>query len=97
MTDRSIVTPENYAANLAQLWALAKLTESAPLDEMIAAAERADTLGVILDRTIYRSKIVQLQEDLEMLRALRGVKAVLADIARRAAGRASEFAGDARP
>ncbi len=87
MSARPVVTQENYQANLAQLWALAFLIEEAPLGEMLAAAERADTIGPIVDPTLYRTKMQALGEDMEMLRALTHVQATLQSIRRRKAGR----------
>lgn len=84
---RGVVTKENYPATLAQLWALAFLVEEAPLGEMIAAAEHADTVGSIVDPTLYRDKCRALGEDIEMLRALSHVRTTLESIRRRKAGR----------
>ena len=81
------ITKENYQANLAGLWAQASLIEEAPLAEMLAAAEHADTVGAILDPTLYRDKMRALHEDMEMLRALLHVQTTLQSIRRRKAGR----------
>lgn len=81
------ITRENYRANLESLWALAELIEEAPLTEMIAAVELADTVGAVLDPTLYRKNAQALHEDLEMLRALGHVQRTLQDIRRRRAGR----------
>jgi hypothetical protein len=81
------VTRDNYQANLASTWALAFLVEEAPLAEMLAAAEHADTIGAIVDPTLYRDKMRQLHEDMEMLRALLHVQTTLQSIRRRKAGR----------
>ena len=77
------ITTANYEPNLKSLWALAQLVDEAPLDEMIAAAARADTVGALLDPTLYRVKAEALREDLEMLRALRAMQqrhAVIGDV-----------------
>ena len=83
----SLITKDNYAANLAFLWSQACLVAEQPLAEMLAAAERADTVGLVLDPTLYRDKVVALHEDMEMLRALLHVQTTMASIARRRAGR----------
>lgn len=85
MSTLPVVTKENYPANLAQLWALAFLIEEAPLEEMLAAAERADTIGAIFAPTLYREKMAALHEDMEMLRALSNVQTTLGSIRRRRA------------
>ena len=43
----NVVTKDNYGPNLAGLWAQAFLLEEAPLAEMLAAAEHADTVGAV--------------------------------------------------
>ena len=83
---RQPVTKENYQATLAGLWAMAQLIDEAPIAEMLAAAERADVMGPLLDPTLYREKSRALQEDREMLRALRNVQEVMGDFRRRHAG-----------
>ena len=80
------VTQDNYQTTLASLWALAFLVEEAPLAEMLAAAEHADTVGAIVDPTLYREKMRALHEDMEMLRALFHVQTTLASIRRLRAG-----------
>lgn len=81
------ITRETYPAHLAQLWALTSLIEDAPLAEMLAAAEHADSVGAILDPTLYREKAPALHEDLTVLRALRQVQTTLAGMRGRRAGR----------
>lgn len=80
------VSKENYQATLAGLWALAFLVEEAPIAEMLAAAERADSVGSILDPTLYREKSQAMHEDMEMLGALQHVQATIERIKRRRAG-----------
>jgi hypothetical protein len=84
----NVVTKDNYGPNLAGLWAQAFLIEEAPLAEMLAAAEHADTVGAIVDPTLYREKMRALHEDMEMLRALLHVQTTLESIRRRRAGAA---------
>lgn len=86
MSNEPNVTKENYQPNLVALWAMAHLIEEAPLPEMLAAAERADSIGAILDPTLYQEKGRALAEDIEMLDALRHVQVVLERIRRRRAG-----------
>lgn len=88
MPERERITKDNYAPTLASLWAHAHLLAEQPLAEMIAAAERADAIGPLLEPTLYREKSRVLHEDLEMLRALRHVQTTMADIRQRRAGRA---------
>lgn len=80
-----MITPANYEANLASLWALAHLIEEAPLAEMLAAAVYADAVGSIVNPTLYIEKAQALREDTEMLGALRHVQVVLERIRRRQA------------
>lgn len=80
------ITPANYEANLASLWALAHLIEAAPLYDMLAAAEYADTVGSLVNPTLYREKMQALHEDTEMLGALRHVQVVIERLRRRKAG-----------
>lgn len=89
------VTAENYQATLAGLWALTSLVEEAPLDEMIRAAEYADTVGVVVDPTLYRQKATALHEDLEMLRALQHVQSVMAHLRARKVVVEQRWAGGA--
>ena len=86
MSDKPKVTKENYQPTLAGLWALVRLIEESPLSEMLAAAERADSIGAILDPTLYREKGRALAEDIEMLDALRHVQVVIERLRRRNAG-----------
>jgi hypothetical protein len=86
VSDKPKVTKENYPATLAGLWAMAQLLEEAPLPEMLAAAERADSIGPLVDPTLYREKGRALAEDIEMLDALRHVQVVVQRIRRRKAG-----------
>jgi methyl coenzyme M reductase gamma subunit len=41
------------------------------LDGLIAAGQRADSIGAIVDPTLYRSKAHAMREDLAMLEAAR--------------------------
>ena len=54
---------------------------------MLAAAEHADSIGALVDPTLYPEKMLALGEDIDVLRALGHVKDVLANIRRRRAGR----------
>lgn len=87
MSRTPVVTKENYQATLAFLWAQAFLVAEQPLGEMLAAAERADTVGFFVDPTLYRDKVAALHEDMEMLRAFLHVQTTLESIKRRRAGR----------
>lgn len=80
------MTPGNYQPTLAGLWALAALVEEAPVEDMLAAAERADAVGWALDPTLYRDKVRALHEDMEMLGSLRGVQDTVRRLRRRRAG-----------
>jgi hypothetical protein len=79
------ITPANYKANLASLWAMAHLVEEAPIAEMLAAADYADAVGSILNPTLYIQKAQALREDTEMLGALLHVQQVLGRIRQRKA------------
>ncbi len=74
------IPPDDYQLTLAGLWAMANLIANAPLAEMLAAAERAETLGPIVDPTLYRERARALSEDLALLRAFRAVQDVLREM-----------------
>ncbi len=66
-----------YEPTLSLLWAWAQQIQRMPLNEMIHAANRADSLGAVLDPTLYRDKHKAMSQDMELLNAFASVKRVL--------------------
>lgn len=62
---------DTYQGCLIRAYLMVRLIGDLPLGEMIDAAERADTLGPILDPTAWMKGHRKLAEDSEVLRALR--------------------------
>lgn len=62
---------ENYRLTVAQAALCARLLAEVPLDEMLAAIERAETTGPILDPTLWREKGRAMREDKALLEAAR--------------------------
>lgn len=58
------MTSANYRPTLEGLWALAQLVEESPIEDMLAAAERADWVAAILDPTPYRNRARAMHEDM---------------------------------
>jgi len=63
------MTPKEWRDLIKFLASQASLMEMLPLDEALAAANKADALGPILDPTLYREKQRALDEDRELIRA----------------------------
>lgn len=71
------MTPERYKARLQVMHALIPSLLLLPLEDMLAAAQRASNVGAILDPTLYRSKAKALEEDIEMISAFRSLQQLL--------------------
>lgn len=79
--------PDLYKSELYKAHMLAAVLGPIPLAEMISAAERCHTTGPFLDPTLYRDKMQALDEDLELLRALRGAQVRIEKLKKESADR----------
>lgn len=69
--------PVEYEGALRLAWFLCTAVHLLPLAPMIAAGERADVIGPLLDPTLWLRKHGAASQDLDMLRALRLVQAAM--------------------
>jgi len=63
------VEHEEYTQTMLQLWMLASLIGEMPLAEVWNMQERAETIGPLVDPTLYRLKGQALSEDKALVRA----------------------------
>ena len=73
-----VYDPAAYRIHLATMWGFVTLIEPLPLEAMIAHAERAELIGPYVDPTAWMHNRVPAQQDLAMLRAVRGVQTAFA-------------------
>lgn len=66
-----------YQATMDRLAMLAGLLEDEPIAEMLRDLDRVDTIGPILDPTGYREGMRNVQEQRELLSALREVQEIV--------------------
>jgi hypothetical protein len=74
---------EHYAHTLRIIWSICATVDALPLDDMIAAQLRAETIGPVVDPTLYRNQLHAFTEDCEATRLVRelrdGVRKLKAD------------------
>ncbi len=63
-----------YRSHLSELYAMSHRLEDIPVHEMIVSAERAMSLGPVVDPTLYMKKSDALREDMEIMRSFMVVK-----------------------
>ncbi len=68
------MTPEEYIRVQNQFGVIGALVVSLPLDEFIAAAEKADVVGPFVDPTLWMKGHDKLGDVLDIARALRNLK-----------------------
>lgn len=79
------MTPEEYQTGLVQAWLIAKVVLAIPLDDMLAANDRADTIGAMLDPTLYRANAKKMHQDRRLIVALKGLAGEVLAMAREGA------------
>lgn len=87
-----------YQANLLQAWVWSQALAQLPLDEMLAAAKRADAYACFVDPTLYMANADKLGEDIRMLEAAARLSAAMQELAGRhgpQTGDQAEALGDA--
>jgi len=63
------MTPEEYRQHLTTIVMAARALVDVPVDEMLRMIDRADSLGPILNPTLWIQRNKAMHEDAEMLRA----------------------------
>jgi hypothetical protein len=63
------MSTETYQSAVLSAKLCADLLRHHDIPEILGAIERAETLGPVLDPTLYRQKIRVMEEDRELLRA----------------------------
>jgi hypothetical protein len=63
------MTAEEYQENLKTCGLAAMFLERVDVSDMLARIEKADSLGAVLDPTLYREKREAMMEDKELLEA----------------------------
>lgn len=63
------MTPDEYRQHLLTIVLAARALVDVPVDEMLRAIDRADSLGPILDPTLWITRNKAMQEDAALLRA----------------------------
>lgn len=90
------LTREEYSACQLLLLQLVRKLEELPLDRMVASIERAHAVGPMLDPTLYRRGVDNLQEIGRLagalLRAQRECQAPMAELRQWAAASVAELA-----
>lgn len=71
------ITRDEYLAAMAVVENIGKLAYLLPLDKMLQAMETADAVGWAVDPTLYRAAHVGMDEQRDLVRAVRGVQAVV--------------------
>ena len=70
---------DEYEAELRKLWLMYSLLLHMPLQQMIEWASRADTIGPIVDPTLWREKGGKLRQDTKLMQAFRSVQLLAFD------------------
>ena len=70
-----------YALTLSALWAYAWIIARIPVEEALEAAQRADSIGWVLDPTAARANGKKLEQDVKLLAAMATVKSLMAEFA----------------
>jgi hypothetical protein len=65
-----VADPAEYRETMMKVALLAQLAADLPVSEMLSAINRADSVGHIVDPTLYRAKHKAMCEDADMLRAI---------------------------
>jgi hypothetical protein len=66
--------PAEYEAEIVKVRLFASILQGVPLERMLEQAERADSIGAMIDPTLYREKMNGLDMDIELLRAFAKAK-----------------------
>jgi len=66
---------EDYQPALIQCWLLAKMTEEIPTSEMLSLMSAADTIGPMLDPTMWMQKADAMAEDRKIVEAVAVLRA----------------------
>lgn len=71
---------EQYTKNLQFFYDIANILDFIGLEEMLEVAHKADSVGSILDPSLYRQKVKALQQDIRLMEAYRVVINALREI-----------------
>ena len=77
---------EEYRPALEQVYMAAIILAGLPLREMLNAIGGAETVGAILDPTLYREKAAAMAEDKKVIRAAMALAAIGKEVADEKAG-----------
>lgn len=80
------MTPIEYRAQLELAWTLATIADGVPAAAMLELIATAEAVGPIRDPTLYRDKMTALEQDRDLLAAVRQFQAAIAAIRRKALG-----------
>lgn len=69
-TNEPRLTRTQYAARLQEAYHIALLVNALPLDGMLEAIDRAETLGPVLDPTLWIRKADDMAKDKRIIEAL---------------------------
>lgn len=68
------MTPDEWAAQLRVCYVLASALRAIPITQMLAAISIADSIGPIIDPTLWMSKSDKMRQDESVLQALRAAQ-----------------------
>ena len=64
------IDAEEYRSALIQCWMLANLSENIPTGEMLSRIAAADTIGPMIDPTLWMEKHKAMKEDKKIIEAI---------------------------
>lgn len=71
-----MITHEEYANHLRMCWLMAIAADKTPTDLMLTKIAAADTIGPMLDPTLWIQKQEQMQQDKEIIEAVNHLRSV---------------------